>query len=87
MPLFDFKCGSCNKVKRNVFTKLGEKKVLKCPQCHENMKRLFPMANVHLWPKNGIFVEHASAKGETFYSRKEAKEFADKHNLEMGILD
>jgi len=87
MPIYDYKCPSCGVVKKDVLVK-DKNEVLKCSQCHETLKRLFPSSvSVHIWPADGIFLEHASAKGETFYSKKEAKEFAKKNDLEMDILE
>jgi len=87
MPIFDYKCPSCNKVKKNVFIKNREE-VIKCSQCHEDMKRLFPLSFVpHIWPADGIFLEHVSSKGKRFFSKKEMKTYAKRNNLEIAMLE
>lgn len=62
--------------------------VIKCIQCHEDMKRLVPnRINPHIFPADGIFFEHASAKGERFHSKKEIREYSKKHDMDFDILD
>ena len=86
MPIYDMLCPDCGKKDVDVLLK-NRKELHKCTRCGAPMKCLFPTSfNPHIWPSEGIYFEHTSAKGNTFYSKKEAKEFAKKNNLEMDIL-
>lgn len=86
MPIYDYKCPSCKKVKKDILV-TDRKEVIKCAQCHENMKRLFPNRfSNHTFPNGGIFLEHVSPTGKTFHSKQEMKDYAKKNNLELGAL-
>jgi hypothetical protein len=51
------------------------------------MRKLFPTSfNAHVWPADGIYLEHVSAKGRVFHSKKEMADFAKRNNLELGAL-
>jgi len=39
-----------------------------------------------VFPADGVYLEHVSPKGKTFYSRKEMKDYEKKHNVELGYL-
>jgi hypothetical protein len=61
------------------------------------MSRLFPVSKSKTrdeakaypgtWPEDGVFLEHVSATGETFHSRKEMKQYAKKHDMTIGMLE
>ncbi|MHA1146466.1 MAG: hypothetical protein ACTSRW_17140 [Candidatus Helarchaeota archaeon] len=61
--------------------------VVICCQCGAQMKRLVSKFNAHVFPNDGIFFEHASPKGERFFSKKEIREFAKKNDMEFDILE
>lgn len=82
--LYDYKCPDCGRIEKDVLVKDMNEEV-KCIQCHEKMHRLFPLFAFHDYSK-GIFLEHVSAKGETFHSKKEMQKYAKEHNLELGAL-
>lgn len=86
MPIFDYKCPSCNAVKKDIFVN-NWKEVINCPQCHETMKRLFPTGvNAKVFPQEGIFLEHVCPEGKRFHSTQEMKDYAKKNDLELGAL-
>ena len=39
-----------------------------------------------LWPEGGVTLEHAEANPVHFKSRSDAKNYAKKHNVELGCL-
>jgi len=84
--IFDYKCPSCNRVQKDVYLRTREEVVV-CKQCHAEMQRLFPnrFTFLHL-PKEGLYLEHVSAKGKTFYSFGEMKKYARKNDLELSAL-
>ncbi len=86
MPLYDMLCPSCHKKDKDVLLKKMEE-LHKCTRCGANMKRLFPKTNLHIWPAEGIYLEHVSPEGKTFYNKKEMKEYAKKNNLEIAMLE
>jgi putative FmdB family regulatory protein len=88
MPIYDYKCPACERKEEDVFVHSRNDRV-KCKQCHANMSRLFPLKTrlfAHVFPQEGIFLEHVSAKGKTFHSTKEMKEYARQNDLELGAL-
>jgi len=41
----------------------------------------------HVFPAEGIFLEHVSPEGKRFFSKQEMKDYAKKHDLEIGYLE
>ena len=90
MPIYDFKCPSCNHIIRDEFVKSWNDEV-KCKRCRAVMKKLVSTGIVDGEMKrsdqlNGVYLEHVSPTGETFHSKKEMRRYAKKHNLELGYL-
>jgi len=90
MPIYDFKCPNCNHIIRDEFTKSWDEKV-KCKRCGAVMKKLVSKGILDGEMKrvdqlDGVHLEHVSPTGKTFHSKKEMKEYAKKHNLELGYL-
>lgn len=86
MPTFDYICDRCGDCKTDEFVKRTND-VMVCSNCNNNMRRLFPSrTTVHTFPAEGIFLEHVSAEGKTFYSKSEMKRYARDNNLELGAL-
>ena len=87
MPLYDLVCPNCDKVDSDVLLRSPSESHI-CSRCSTVMRRIFPTSvNVHIWPSDGVFLEHVSNKGKTFYSKKEMKEYAKKHNMEIAMLE
>lgn len=40
-----------------------------------------------IFPAEGIFLEHVSPEGKRFFSKQEMKDYAKKHDLEIGYLE
>ena len=87
MPIFDYKCPHCNKKSVNVFVKHYKDKV-KCTRCGAFMCKLVSSfkANAHVFPADGVYLEHVSPQGKTFKSKKEMVRYANKNNLDLGYL-
>lgn len=87
MPVFDYKCNNCNITKRDELVKKAGQHV-KCDQCKGKMIRLIP-SNVQgrVFPANGVYLEHVSATGQTFHSRKEMRQFEKKNKMELHYLE
>jgi putative FmdB family regulatory protein len=86
MPIFDYKCPSCHIKIEDKFVR-NRKEVVVCKQCHAQMQRLFPnRVNAYVFPQEGIHLEHVSAKGKTFHSTQEMRDYAKKNDLELGAL-
>lgn len=89
---YDFKCPSCQQVKRNVRVRYkkpqnGKLEDVMCKQCMIPMKRLFSNYAVpHLFPHGGLHLQNVSAEGRTFHSKKEMQRYAKKNDLELGAL-
>ena len=85
MPVFDFKCDSCGHAVE-LFVHRADSAV-NCPQCNMPMRRMFPTnVKVHVWPPDGVFLRHVSAKGQRFMHRRDMVRYAREHNLELGAL-
>jgi len=85
MPVYDFRCPKCKKIKKDVYLPrwdMGQK----C-ECGEDMTKLPSLIAPHIFPADGIFLEHVSSTGERFHSKKEMKDYAKKHDLEIGYLE
>ncbi len=88
MPIFDYQCVLCNNIERDIFVHSLNSPVI-CSKCQGETVRLFPVDSrfvPDVFPTDGIFLEHVSAKGKRFYSKKEMIQYARKHNLELGAL-
>ena len=87
MPLYDYICPKC-KTTENEFVFKWDEEVL-CEECGSVKERQFPtsMGPINFgFPENGIVLEHAEAQPIHLKSRKEAKEYAKKNNLQLGCL-
>jgi len=86
MPIFDYKCRSCGRKIKDEFVHRYDD-IVKCKQCHSTMSKLVPTGiNADTFPAEGVFLEHVSAEGKTFYSKREMKKYAKDNKLELGYL-
>ncbi len=87
MPIFDYKCNNCNIIKRDkIVSKSGSH--VKCDQCGSKMIKLVPTkVQARVFPDAGVYLEHVSATGKTFHSRKEMRQYEKKHNMELHYLE
>jgi len=85
MPIFDYECGDCGHIKQDVFVK-SWKEPVDCIRCACAMTKLCAVPQMHLIPIDGIHLKHVCPGGKTFHSKREMKEYAKKHNLELGAL-
>ena len=85
MPIYDFKCITCDEVKNDEFVKSMHSKV-KCPVCKTNMQQQFPLTNAYCFPADGLTLEHVGPQPKTFRSKKEMVRFARENKMELGAL-
>lgn len=88
MPIYDYHCPKCDKRFNDIFVHSFDKEV-NCPECVLDvvMTRLFVnRVSIKCWPAEGIFLEHVGPKGKRFFSEKEMKSYAKKHDLELSAL-
>jgi len=85
MPLYDYKCDACGSELKDVLQRFDDDDMT-C-ECGALMSRVPGMFNAHIFPSDGIFLRHVSAKGERFYSKQEMKDYARKHDLQLGVLE
>ena len=86
MPIYDYKC-ECGEEKKDEFV-FSWDTVITCDKCKKPMIKLFSGFRFpHTFPKNGIFLEHVSPEGKLFHSKKEMKDYAKKHDLQLGALE
>lgn len=89
MPVYDFKCPSCGRIKKDEFVHKYDAKV-KCVQCGAQMKKLFTSSvkfvGAKVFPSEGVHLEHVSPSGHTFHSEKEMRQWEKEHNQELGYL-
>lgn len=83
MPTYDFCCKRCGKKLNDVFQRMSEAKP-KC--CGKDMESIPGLCSAYVFPAEGIYLEHVSATGKTFHSRKEMVIYAREQNLELGAL-
>jgi predicted nucleic acid-binding Zn ribbon protein len=87
MPVYDFEC-SCGERSDDVFVHKCNSAV-KCKSCSKRMKRLYPIrSNFYpkCFPAEGIYLEHVSPEGKTFYSEKEMRAWEKSTGQELGAL-
>ena len=90
MPIFDYRCPECGHVDKNVFVKTWND-VMQCPK-HDYkegspiMEKIPSRFLAAIFPNGGIFLEHVSSEGKTFHSKKEMRQYAKEHDLELGAL-
>lgn len=85
MPIYDFRCPECGKKKLDVFTKHWED-IEHCEDCNIDMEKIPSLIVPNVFPADGIFLEHVSANGKRFFSKKEMQLYAKTHDLELGAL-
>jgi len=87
MPFFNYKCPHCNCIVNDVFVHKFDNEV-KCSNCKAVMKRLFSskFVGAKCFPREGIFLEHVSARGKTFHSEREMRDFEKKTGTTIGRL-
>lgn len=86
MPIYDIQCPKCGKVELDVFAKSWKEEPPRCETCGTKMERKPVAFAPDTFPADGIFFEHASAKGERFFSKQEIKDYAKKHDMEFDYL-
>ena len=83
MPTYDIRCPLCD-FTSEAFVLLSEhtgKFPSECPKHgKQEFEQLFTVGAAHDWGQ-GRFFEHASAKGETFYSKKAWRNYKREHGL------
>ncbi len=87
MAIFDYKCPNCELKHNDVYVYKYDDKV-KCKRCRTVLKKLFSMTNVsgHVFPADGIFLEHVSPDGKLFHSKGEMREFERRSGTTIGLL-
>lgn len=88
MPIYDFECSSCGHVLKDQFV-TGWDSVIVCSACSGTMIHLFPIdSNFYpkCFPAEGIYLEHVSPTGKTFYSEKEMRDWQKSSGQELGAL-
>lgn len=76
MPIYDLACNDhvCGN-KMEFYTKGFNAEFPHCPECGSDMHTVPSLFKPDVFPSEGVFLEHASAKGETFHSKKEMRDF------------
>lgn len=85
MLTYDYECEKCGAKKENEIVESRDTPVI-C-ECKNAMTRLFPtgMGGV-VFPSGGVHLEHVSAAGKTFYSKKEMRKYERDNKVELGYL-
>jgi hypothetical protein len=87
MPRFDFKCPDCDSIKTDVYVKKAGCWIkCKCG-CRKMIRLLSRIGRVDVFPANGVYLEHVSAKGKTFYSKHEMRQFEKENKMELHYLE
>ena len=85
MPIYKFKCPQCKRVDDDVFTKTWDEEH-RCKACNVAMEKVPCSFSPDVFPAEGIFLEHVSPEGKTFYSKQEMRDYARDNDLELGAL-
>jgi hypothetical protein len=81
MPLMDYKCLKCNK-KETLFFWPTEARV--APECCMTMVEDWSRSNVLL--DHPVTLNHVEWQPKTFQTKKEMRDYAREHKLELGAL-
>lgn len=86
MPLYDYICSKCGYTSEVFVNKV--KDVVLCTKCQKPMVRQYPLSVVKIgsFPAEGIHLTNVSAKGKTFYTKREMVSYANKNKLELSAL-
>jgi len=87
MPLYTYLCPKC-KTEEEEFVFKWDEEVL-CEECDSVKERQFPLSMGPInfgFPEDGIVLEHAEANPIHLKSRKAAKEYERKNNVQLGCL-
>ena len=89
MPVYDYKCPNCGRKESDRFVHKFDA-VVECIQCKAVMKKLFTnsakFVQADVFPSDGVFLEHVSATGKRFFSKKEMRDYEIKNDVELGYL-
>lgn len=86
MPVYDYLCPCCGRRQDDIFVHRYDREV-KCVQCKGKMKRLISTrVRADVFPEKGVYLEHVSAEGKTFYSKKEMRQYEKDHDVELAYL-
>ena len=83
MPIYDLKCINCGNILYDHFQSIKADNPI-C--CGRKMQTVPSSCSGYCFPAEGIHLEHVSANGKTFHSKKEMVTYARKNNLELGAL-
>ena len=92
MPIFDLKCmgRSCGHIEKDVLFRSCDLASIglspACPKCSDFMFKMPTVPNMHLFHKDGIHLKHVEPGGKTFHSKNEMKQYAKKHDMDLGAL-
>ena len=87
MPLYDYICPKCKNEQRDFVWKWEEE--VDCEECGELTERQFPTSMGPIgfgWPEGGVTLEHAESQPIHLKTRREAKDYERKHNVQLGCL-
>jgi len=89
VPIYDFLCKSCGCKDADVFFHSWKYSDVdrKCPSCGAIMVKCISTGVVaDIFPAEGIYLEHVSAEGKTFYSKQEMRQFEKTHDMTIGMI-
>lgn len=85
MPIFDYACSACGAKKKDIFVRQWDDAIV-C-DCGMRMDKVPSRFYADTFPADGIFLEHVSAEGKRFHSKKEMKQYAKDNDLQLGALE
>ena len=86
MPLYDVRCSKCLKKEEVLAPMAGPLPLSKC--CKAVVSKLVSRCHTEtdFWPKDGVFLEHASENGTLFKTRKELRKWCEAKGVESAAL-
>lgn len=85
MPMYRYKC-PCGKELQILRPMKDSSKRKMCPSCGRKMVKQITVPTRDTAWENGVFLEHASIKGEYFKNRTELRRYQKKHQIESSAL-
>ena len=87
MPIFDYECTNCGLRRNDVLIRnKDEEENQLCLNCQVEMEKCPTVGFPHIFPSDGIFLEHVSSEGKLFHSKKEMREYEKKHDINIDML-
>ena len=65
MPVYKMKCPMCGRIEDNIYLRVWNEQY-QCRKCKCVMSKVPSIVSPHVFPADGVFLEHVSPEGKLF---------------------